>query len=245
MNDIIVLAPHPDDEIFALPYINHFKKINFDITILFLTSNFRRRNEAIKSCNFLKCKYLFASDLGFLLKDGSLHSNFNKLKTLIKIHTKNYQTILSPLLEGGHQDHDTTSLATIIANCINKKQKFIYYPTYCSINKSFFYSVMSKNEYCKNTFFLIKKKYKQLPLKSFYLMFIVYKSQRFSWFLLLIPFLITIFRDKYSSLYKLSKNKNLIKKNLYLNIDQNPLYSIHKRCSQKEWMKSVSIKNKS
>ena len=55
MNDIIVLAPHPDDEIFALPYINHFKKFNFDITILFLTSNFRRRNEAIKSCNFLKC----------------------------------------------------------------------------------------------------------------------------------------------------------------------------------------------
>ena len=241
MNSIIVLAPHPDDEIFALPYINYFRKFNTEITILFITSSNKRKNEAIKACNFLKCKHLFASDLGYDFKDGYIHLNFLSLKNLIKKHTKKYKTVLSPILEGGHQDHDTIALATLYENYSNKETKFIYYPTYTSINVSSLYSVMTDNKYCKKTFCLIKEKYTHVPFKSLYLMFIIYKSQRFSWLLLLIPFLITIFKFKNANYYQLSFSGKSIKKKINSNISRKPLYSIHKRCSQKEWMKSVSL----
>ena len=241
MNSIFVLAPHPDDEIFALPYINYFRKFNTEITILFITSNTKRRNEAINSCNFLKCKHLFASDLGYEFKDGYIHLNFLSLKNLIQKYTKKYKTVLSPILEGGHQDHDTIALASLYANYSNKKTKFVYYPTYTAINKSILYSVMSKNNYCKNIFFLIKQKYIHMPFKSLYLMFIIYKSQRLSWLFLLFPFLITMFKIKYAYYFELSISGKLINKKLNSNISRKPLYSIHKRCSQKEWMKSVSL----
>ena len=241
MNGIIVIAPHPDDEIFALPYINYFKKLNTEITILFITSNSKRKNEAIKSSNFLKCKYLFASDLGYEFKDGYIHLNFVLLKDLIKKYTKNFKTVLSPILEGGHQDHDSIALATLYANYSNKKTEFVYYPTYTAINKSIFYSVMSQNKYCKNIFFLIKQKYMHMPFKSFYLMFIIYKSQSLSWLFLVVPYLITICRIRNANYYKLSICEKLIEEKINSNISLKPLYEIHKRCSQKEWMKSVSL----
>ncbi len=241
MNSIIVLAPHPDDEIFALPYIDYFKKINTEITILFITSNTKRKNEAIKACNFLKCKYLFASDLGYKFNDGKIHLNFLHLKNLIKKYTQNYKTVLSPILEGGHQDHDTIALATLYANYSNKKTEFVYYPTYTAINKSILYSVMSQNKYCKNIFFSRKQKYIHTPFKSLYLMFIIYKSQRLSWLFLLVPFLITIFRMKYAYYYQLSISEKLLEEKINSNISLKPLYEIHKRCSQKVWMESVSL----
>ena len=66
-------------------------------------------------------------------------------------------------------------------------------------------------------------------------MFAIYRSQLRSWLLLLIPYLINIFKKKSFIVYALKKTKFHSLNDLIDSIKGKPLYEIHNRCTGNEW----------
>ena len=90
---LLVLCPHPDDEIFTFNQIKKFPHINYEIYALFLTENKIRRKEAEMSCALNKWNILFASDFGFKFSDGKIHLKYKKLDYFLKKLIKDFQII--------------------------------------------------------------------------------------------------------------------------------------------------------
>ena len=114
----LFLLPHQDDEVFFAPLlIDLQRKKNVDIEVLFLTSGgpIRKReseNYLRRICGISSEKVKFLGDLN-AWEDGKLHLSFRDLmEELARSYSleKNI-TFVSPTLEGGHQDHDTTFFA--------------------------------------------------------------------------------------------------------------------------------------
>lgn len=119
---IVVLLPHMDDEVFIIPYLVELEKTSAnDIHILFLTKSEGRLNKykhgvrEAESTKMLKkivprCKIQF---LGTLLQaeDLSLHTSLDQIfKFLLKNIDQDCNLVISPHYEGGHIDHDSTSI---------------------------------------------------------------------------------------------------------------------------------------
>ena len=171
-NKILVLCPHPDDEIFTFPFIKQFSTEKFNVSALFFIENPTRKKEALKSCSLNNWEALFASDFGFLFSDGFIHKNYNELDKIIKKISIEFDIIFSPLIEGGHQDHDTIGFCTAVNSISNSKRKVFFYPTYTAIGKYGLFSVMSQNKFSRNIFLYKKNNLKELPVKSLFLCFL-------------------------------------------------------------------------
>ena len=232
---IIILCPHPDDEIFTFPFINNLSKDEHEISALFFTGSVIRRKEAKRSCERLGWQSLFALDFGLVLQDSFLHKQNKELSDLIKLVFDNYQLVLSPALEGGHHDHDTISLLSICIALQENTEKVYFYPTYTAWGNLGFFSVMSENNYSNNIFIKKSSNSRFLVFTSLFHMFAIYRSQLRSWLLLLIPYLMNILKKKSFIIYSLKKTKFHSVNDLISSIKGKPLYEIHNRCTGNEW----------
>ena len=233
---ILILCPHPDDEIFTFPF---FKSEFFsypNVTTLFFTGNQIRKKEAEKSCFLNKWEPLFAFDLGYKFVDSLVHLNHKELNFLINKIFDKYQIIFSPLIEGGHQDHDTISYCIVKNALLRKSNKVYFYSTYSAFGSFGLFSVMSKNNYASDIFKKENIKFKHCPSKSLKHMFGIYRSQTKSWLLILIPYLFNIILRKYAYIYTL--NNSLLDNNepIINLLKGKPLYEIHKRCKKLTWL---------
>ena len=237
--NFLILCPHPDDEIFTFPFFRSEFFSDSKVTALFFTGNPIRNQEAKKSCFLNKWKCLFASDLGYNFVDSIIHFNYKELNLLINKLFDEFHIILSPLIEGGHQDHDTISYCIVKNALLRKSDKVYFYSTYSAFGRFGFFSVMSKNNYASDIYKKKSIKFEHCPKKSLKHMFGVYKSQSKSWLLILLPYLLNIILRKSAYIYTLNESLLDYKKPLINKLKGKPLYEIHERCKKFNWFKHI------
>lgn len=239
-NKILIICAHPDDEIFTFRQIENFPETNYEISALFFTESKIRRKEAELSCNLNKWKILFSSDYGVNLYDGKFHLKFRELDIFIKSILEEFQVILSPVIEGGHQDHDTIGLSIYMNALKHKDKQFYFYTTYTALSSFGLYKVMSKSNYAEALFVEDKKFSKKINLRPLSFFFKVYKSQFKSGFLLSIPWIIQMLFNKYICTYKIKNISYLKLDKIIYEIKGTPLFEIHRRCTKNNWLKTIS-----
>ena len=108
----LIVAPHSDDEIFTLPFIyselNKFKKLD----LLIIENDSKRIREALLSAN-INSLNLILMPKEYNFKGLYFHKKVDLLINYFLDIWDNYDLILAPLLEGGHQDHDTVCAAIL------------------------------------------------------------------------------------------------------------------------------------
>ena len=121
---VVLVLPHPDDEVFCLHILRQFQ--NHELSFVFLTNGSPTND--LKSAHRREIESRVAIDLisreaeifnyGVLmgLTDGKLARQFSKddLKRLNDFLGRGSKPCIfvSPILEGGHQDHDATFIIT-------------------------------------------------------------------------------------------------------------------------------------
>ena len=239
MGKIIIIAPHPDDEIFALRKLKAVQNAKDSVSILFLSGDNSRLCEAKESCNYLGVKAVInCENEENILPDGLFHQNIRYLIRLLEKECYDFDMVLAPALEGGHQDHDTTALAVLYlqGKFINKNTQLYFYPCYTSWKETFFFKVNSRSQYSGNLMSpLILKNSRPDYKTEVRLAYCIYKTQRRSW-LLLYPVMLT--RDllrKPEIIYKASENAYYLGLNIINTLKRKPLYESHGRLKFEEW----------
>lgn len=240
---LLVLCPHPDDEIFTFNQIKQFSEENHEIYALFFTENKIRRKEAKISCYLNKWNILFASDYGYKFSDGKIHLKYKKLDSFILKIIKDFKIIISPAIEGGHQDHDTIGFNVFIKALEKKDKEFYFYTTYTALGKFGLYLVMSKSNYADSLFVEDKTLSSKINLKSILFFFKVYKSQLKAGLLLLIPWIIQFLLNKNICTYTIKKKSYINKNKIIYTLKGIPLYEIHRRCTKREWISNINSLN--
>lgn len=222
------LLAHQDDEVLGL----HLHSSTVSNVVVYLTDGVRdganfdfltRVVEAIESWNEIdKDAELIFFGTNHSLRDGGLQHQINAghLSSLISIcQERSVNEIVTLQLEGGHQDHDITSL---LAEEISKRLSvnFVAYPAYRALHKKFpIYAVMSSASIMakKNTHNVLLRM--RLAIKSIRLMK-KYRSQITTW-VGLGPFVVLQYLIGRPSFVELTATKSDIqvipKKLLYLN----------------------------
>jgi len=235
MGKILIVCPHPDDEIFVLNNICRDARLSNDIDILYLSGTEERIKEAKKSCCYLKFNFLFLG-ADHEIKDGRFHESFKTLRDTFREVIETYDLIFCTALEGGHQDHDTTAMAIISSLENNEFSKILFYPCYTSLNRSMLYKVRGRNNYvdCMQK---IEQKYTHLRTEELFLSMFIYKSQRLTWiFLWPALFIKYIFNGK-DVLYMLMGEYSGL--SIINSIKTQPLYEKHARIKFKEWKSAI------
>lgn len=179
MKKILILAPHPDDEIVgACIIIKKFLEKNCDISIFFLTNGViskkkmwfferykyskfvnRRLLEAKKTLKELGVKKYFLQNIPTRCLKKNIKKTYSRLNRIIK--NNDFDCLFVPAYEGGHQDHD---IANFISSFFIKKLKVFEYPEY-----NFFSKKVNSNSFPKklgNEVFLSLSQYEILYKKK-------------------------------------------------------------------------------
>ncbi|MCK8816315.1 PIG-L family deacetylase [Natroniella sulfidigena] len=123
IDDILVLAPHPDDGVIGCggtmaKYINLNQDLN--LKVIYITDGrkageadsverliTKRKSEAEAALNSLG-----VNDFEFFdIKDGKVYKNIIEIKRRLESILPNYKHIFTPFIEDGHKDHQFTTLA--------------------------------------------------------------------------------------------------------------------------------------
>jgi LmbE family N-acetylglucosaminyl deacetylase len=197
---VIIVLAHPDDEVFCLHLLKMFA--NQKRTFIYLTSGTGAKDREIAQVRNSESQHaihlishgadILPYGLMFELADGNLAKEFSIedftwLLDYFKKHT-NPTVLISPALEGGHQDHDA---AFLIGKNLSRHWNVKHYsfPLYSSAFFGFpFFRVM------KNDFGSIKFK-QTIASRSQFLrtalnLMVIYSSQRKTWLGLSLPILI-------------------------------------------------------
>lgn len=246
----LIVAPHADDEIFAIPIILYAKAQEINTDILILGASSRRKEEALLAGRYLNAEITLAADLGFAGKDGRYHEKIRELVELICLASSKYDKVLAPALEGGHQDHDTAWLAVAVADAINKTNKGLYYHTYTAIGKlGLFITCPSNNFYCPGIFTTSWKSNRWIYPEQIYLASRIYKSQHQTWILLLVGLLVKLATGSMQQEVVSCKHQDFdsIFRSLDTILAKDCLFAIHGRLAQSSWrkhaLKAVMIYN--
>jgi hypothetical protein len=237
LRNLLILAPHPDDEIFCLPHAKYLESLGYSITVLFLSSLEYRRLEARKACHLMDWQCLFADEMGVYFPDGLFHRTGHKLIKYLERVTASYSAVLCPALEGGHQDHDTVFIASQVMAAGQSTFKLFFYKTYTAMGIWKLFKVSSRR--CQYsglnllTYHTLCNHYWRQRLK---LCIFIYKSQWITWFALFPAMVFSLLIAKREIIYTLPYTA-LDPKKLEALIDnlRNPLYELHGRCSKNEW----------
>lgn len=142
MQNILILAAHPDDEIVGLSvFIKKKNKLGCNIFILFLTNGLiskdsrwfwdkglhdkylkERMSELLKSMKYHSIKKFQVQDIPSRTIKENINQSYKKV--LITIKENNIDTIFTPAYEGGHQDHDVINY--ISSNFLEKYNVYEY-----------------------------------------------------------------------------------------------------------------------
>lgn len=241
-NFALILLPHADDEIFALGLIDKFKKSGLKVFLVLLTGTDERANEHIRSCSLIGCHHISLPRTSKM--DGNLHSNFltleDSLESLIfKIKPK---FIACPLLEGGHQDHDSTCIVTeaILSRKCFKEISLYYYSTYYRLGSSYLFGVARKNSLFEDYSIDYSGLTSRLATGFQGLMLILlYRSQLKSWVILLIPYIVSMLSGSamgFKSVYKITNKIDIMKKLKTISLFNRPLYAVYGRINERYWL---------
>lgn len=196
---VVLFLPHPDDEVFCLHILKQFQ--NYELTFVYLTNGsptndlkslHQRETESRFAVNFIsKGAEIFNYGLARGLTDGKLARQFSRhdLKNLRDFVGQGSKPCIfvSPILEGGHQDHDATFLITENL-CRWWVVDHYTFPLYSSSHFSFpFFQTMKK---CQGS-----RTYRQTLMsrlsfvRSALKLIKIYKSQKRTWLGLTLPVL--------------------------------------------------------
>lgn len=235
----LIIAPHSDDEIFTLPFIysnsNKFKELD----LLIIENDSKRIREAFLSANINSLNLiLMPSEYNF--KGLYFHKKVDLLINYFLDIWDNYDLILAPLLEGGHQDHDTVCAAILFCKELSKvSPKLILYSTYRNYLKiPWIYQCGLSTELFSDYLLEVK-----IPKKIIYLItktiLLCYGSQYKSWLLLLPAILISMIRSNYGK-FVLANELKL--KDIMNIMPQKPLYQIYRGLKPQEWLETIEEK---
>ena len=160
MKKILILVPHPDDEIVGtFILIRRMLKEGCFIFLFFLSHGVidskemwfwkrkyykkyveKRIHEMNESIKFLKIKDFYLQDIPTRCLKFNIRNTHTKIKNLIKCF--NIDTMFTPAYEGGHQDHD---IANFIASKFKDKLDVYEYPEYNYIDR-----IIKSNSFLKN-----------------------------------------------------------------------------------------------
>lgn len=238
--NLLVLAPHADDEIFCIPHAKHLESNGYCITVLFLSGSARRYVEAKNSCKILQWGCIDASSHGEQFTDGLFHLKLSNLVKYLQEVFKQYSLILCPALEGGHQDHDTTFVACMIALSSQPHCESLFYKTYAATGRWKFFEVFSSRYYCKFAKFIpcIILNRPFLYIRTT-LAFFVYRSQWSSWIALLPAMLFAYICGRRDAIYSLSFADYYNALDCTFDSNSLPLYELHQRCVKQDWLSHV------
>ena len=233
ITNVRVISPHSDDELFGFPFIDSIKK-NFDV--LLLENDEKRYKESIKSSriNGFNLKIYKGEKVA---KGNFFHKILDQLILDFLKFFDDYDLILSPMIEGGHQDHDTVCFALLYCKKIKEgKAKLFFYSTYRSIERlPFMYACGFSKDIPKDTIikFPITKK---ILLKIFKTIFISYKSQYKTWLFLLPALFIAYLKG---DLNKVCDAEKLDFKKIKQLVPKMPLYQKYRNLKRDEWLKEI------
>lgn len=187
MNKVAIILPHQDDEIGIFNFLSKKKNSSTNIYFFYLTSGTFIKSKITKIRNLESIKvlnkfniskkniYFIGDDLN--IYDQMLFDNYKKIIPILqsKLQKLKIDTLICPIWEGGHPDHDA---AFLISKYMIKKlniKNFFQFPLY-NKKKYIFFNILKFNSF-KN--FNYKKKKYSVRLGLEYLLNIFkYKSQR-------------------------------------------------------------------
>ena len=238
----LIISPHSDDEIFTFPFIYSKENKFGSIDLLLIEKDSKRYQEALKSAK-LNSLNLIVMPNKVNFKGLSFHKNFNYLVKYFKKLWKRYDLILVPLIEGGHQDHDSTCAALFLSKVGNGYDtKVVLYSTYRGFEfLPWIYTCGISSKYKPINIFRVTPK-KSLYYHFFKTIFVCYKSQIKTWLFLFPALLKSYLRMDYN---KFVNGDNLTFKDLVSKSPNLPLYQIYRGLTKKQWERSlISIENK-
>lgn len=230
----LIISPHSDDEIFALPFIysldNEFKSID----LLLVECDFKRYEEAKLSAKMHKFN-LLVMPFEYNLKGLEFHKKIPLLVSYLKKIWNSYDLVLSPLIEGGHQDHDSISAALLLSKeKVYTKSKVIFYATYSNFQflPILYTCRVSKRKFSK---YIFKVNFERKKLIILYLrtIYFCYKSQWKSW-ILLFPSILVGFINSDIRNFVVADQFNF--DDIYWIASKKPLYEIYRGLSFKKWL---------
>ena len=127
MNKILILVPHPDDEIVGTAIFIKKKILDgCEVYLFFLTNGIlqkdkmwfwdrrnyiyflkKRLDELNKSVDFLKINKFYIQSIPTRTLINNVSITYKKIQKIITEH--NIDSIFTPAYEGGHQDHDVSN----------------------------------------------------------------------------------------------------------------------------------------
>ena len=145
MKKILLLIPHPDDEIVgASAIVQRKKKQGCSFFFFFLTNGVLKKNEMWpwnrknyenllnirinemkKSLNLFEVKEFYLQNISTRQLKYFIKPTINKISKLVSKYK--IDSIFTPAYEGGHQDHDVTNC---IASVFKKKLDIFEYSEY-------------------------------------------------------------------------------------------------------------------
>jgi hypothetical protein len=237
MKNLLLLAPHADDEIFSIPHAKYFESKDYCITLLLLSGTVRRYAEARESCQMLGWSCLSAKGLGSQFTDGLFHHNLHNLAAFLENIIYQYSLVLCPALEGGHQDHDSTFLACIIARFYQPQCKILFYKTYTATGRWKLFEVFSnENNYSTLNFAEHIALKQRFWVTRVVISLLVYRSQWTSWIVLLPAMILAAINGRKEVVYSLEPREYDKALTSILDTNSSALYELHQRCTKKEWL---------
>ena len=232
----LIICPHADDELFTFGLLysqeNYFKEID----LLLIGGDKERQKESIISSKINKLNFInISSNIEF--EDSHYHINFANLKKYLEKRLNKYDLVLSPLIEGGHQDHDTVTAALL--KCKDEKNintKILLYSTYRSLDMfPYLYRCGIPRDLFKNNRYYFSFTLKSLK-RFIKTIFIAYKSQYISW-LLIIPLLcIAYFLRELNSMVVANE---LSLENILEFYPKKPLYQTYRNLKRSSWLEYI------
>ena len=235
----LIIAPHSDDEIFTLPFIySDLNKFN-QLDLLLVENDPKRIKEAFLSAN-INSLNLILMPKEYNFKGLYFHEKFDLLINYFLDIWEDYDLILAPLLEGGHQDHDTICAAILLSKELSEGfSKLILYSTYrnyhkipwiyqCGVSSELFSDYLIEVDIPRNIIYLILRT-----------ILLCYRSQYKTWIMLLPALLISIIRSNYG---KFVLANELRFQDIMKTMPQKTLYEIYRGLNSEEWLYTIDEK---
>lgn len=237
--NVLIIAPHADDELFVLDFL-YSRSFKFNnIYLLVLDNNRKRRLESELFCSALGIRLIGYHKNSIFLKDGIFHNKFSELNSFLLEQIKKYSLILSPMIEGGHQDHDTVASSLLfLKDKFNVNNEIWFFPCYGNFKRfPFIYKCgIDKNKYKINQIKYVRSK--DWLSRIIFLIFSCYKSQYKSWALIFPALFIS--RNIFNSNILISA-KSLYFKNIPKYLPNKCLYSVYRGISKQKWLRSLNL----
>ena len=233
----LIISPHADDELFAFGLLYSRENSFEEIDLLIIGCDVNRQKEAVISSKINNLN-LIKLPSNFICKDSFYHFEFEKIREYFTKSLIDYDLIISPLIEGGHQDHDTVTAALFKSKEENDlNAKILLYSAYRSMkNFPLLYRCGIPGELFKN-----HRYYFTFTIKGFKRFIktvsVAYKSQYLTW-LLLFPFLVIAFI--FGNLNYMVIGDNLSLEDILKDFPKKPLYQTYRSLKRSSWFKYIN-----